>query len=196
VRRKPAGIGHRRLRGGLDAGAAREMLAGQRDGWRHLVTGTRGADFATAQRSVGSLPGADARAGVLAAFKDALATRAYLQDRDRRHRRSAREVGEGHVSHRRALILGTTNSLVAYVDDKTGASQGHPGSGRPGTPARRSSRSRGRACWSAPPPGASWFRRPEATIYSVEAPDGPRLRGREGRASAISPSGCCRATGS
>jgi molecular chaperone HscB len=85
--------------GGLDA-AARETLAGQRDRlaarYQDEEARLRGPLSEAWDRA-----GADARAGVLAAFKEALATRAYLgtviDDIDG----ALGEVGEGHVSHRR-----------------------------------------------------------------------------------------------
>jgi len=85
--------------GGLDA-ASRETLAGQRDRlmgrYRDEEARLRGPLSEAWDRA-----GAGARAGALAAFKEALATRAYLgtviDDIDE----ALGEVGEGHVSHRR-----------------------------------------------------------------------------------------------
>jgi molecular chaperone HscB len=85
--------------GGLDP-TARETLAGQRD---RLLTRYRDEEA----RLRGPLSEAwdraepDARAGVLAAFKEALATRAFLRTVLDDIDESLGEVGEGHVSHRR-----------------------------------------------------------------------------------------------
>ena len=85
--------------GGLDA-ASRETLAGQRD---RLIARYQDEDA----RLRGPLSeawdraGADARAGVLAAFKEALATRAYLRTVIDDIDEALGEIGEGHVSHRR-----------------------------------------------------------------------------------------------
>ena len=85
--------------GGLDT-AARETLAGQRD---RLMGRYRDEEA----RLCGPLSeawdraGADARPGALAAFKEALATRAYLRTVIDDIDEALGEVGEGHVSHRR-----------------------------------------------------------------------------------------------
>jgi molecular chaperone HscB len=84
--------------GGPDA-ASRETLAGQRD---RLMARCQDEEA----RLRGPLSeawdrGADARAGVLAAFKEALATRAYLRTVVDDIDEALGEVGEGHVSHRR-----------------------------------------------------------------------------------------------
>jgi molecular chaperone HscB len=85
--------------GGLDA-ASRETLAGQRD---RLAARHRDGEA----RLRGPLSeawdraGADARATLLAAFKEALATRAYLRTVIDDIDEALGEVGEGHVSHRR-----------------------------------------------------------------------------------------------
>ena len=85
--------------GGLDA-ASRGTLAGQRDRlmarYRDEEARLRGPLSETWDRA-----GADARAGVLAAFKEALATRAYLRTVVDDIDEAIGEVGEGHVSHRR-----------------------------------------------------------------------------------------------
>jgi molecular chaperone HscB len=85
--------------GGLDA-ASRETLAGQRDRlmgrYRDEETRLRGPLSEAWDRA-----GADARAGALAAFKEALATRAYLRTVIDDIDEALGEVGEGHVSHRR-----------------------------------------------------------------------------------------------
>jgi molecular chaperone HscB len=85
--------------GGLDA-ASRETLAGQRDRlivrYRDEEARLRGPLSEAWDRA-----GADARAGVLAAFKEALATRAYLRTVIDDIDEALGEVGEGHVSHRR-----------------------------------------------------------------------------------------------
>ena len=85
--------------GGLDV-AARETLAGQRDRlaarYRDEEARLRGPLSEAWDRA-----GADTRAGVLAAFKDALATRAYLRTVIDDIDEALGEVGEGHVSHRR-----------------------------------------------------------------------------------------------
>jgi molecular chaperone HscB len=85
--------------GGLDA-VSRETLAGQRD---RLIA--RHQDEEARLRGPLSeawdRAGADARAGVLAAFKEALATRAYLRTVIDDIDEALGEVGEGHVSHRR-----------------------------------------------------------------------------------------------
>lgn len=85
--------------GGLD-GASRETLAGQCD---HLRARCRDEEA----RLRGPLSeawdrsGADARVAVLAALKEALATRAYLRTVIDDIAEALGEVGEGHVSHRR-----------------------------------------------------------------------------------------------
>src|SRR5436309_3390277 len=85
--------------GGLDV-AARETLDGQRDRlaarYRDEEARLRGPLSEAWDRA-----GADTRAGVLAAFKDALATRAYLRTVIDDIDEALGEVGEGHVSHRR-----------------------------------------------------------------------------------------------
>jgi len=85
--------------GGLDA-ASRETLAGQRDRlmarYQDEEARLRGPLSEAWDRT-----GADARAGVLAAFKEALATRAYLRTVIDDIDETLGEVGEGHVSHRR-----------------------------------------------------------------------------------------------
>jgi molecular chaperone HscB len=85
--------------GGLDA-ASRETLAGQRDRliarYQDEEARLRGPLSEAWDRA-----GADARAGVLAAFKEALATRAYLRTVIDDIDEALGEVGEGHVSHRR-----------------------------------------------------------------------------------------------
>jgi len=85
--------------GGLDA-ASRETLAGQRDRlmarYQDEEARLRGPLSEAWDRG-----GADARAGVLAAFKEALATRAYLRTVVDDIDEALGEVGEGHVSHRR-----------------------------------------------------------------------------------------------
>jgi molecular chaperone HscB len=85
--------------GGLDA-ASRATLASQRD---RLIARSQDEEA----RLRGPLSeawdraAADARAGVLAAFKEALATRAYLRTVIDDIDEALGEVGEGHVSHRR-----------------------------------------------------------------------------------------------
>ena len=85
--------------GGLDP-ASRETLAGQRDRliarYQDEEAQLRGPLSETWDRA-----GADARAGVLAAFKEALATRAYLRTVIDDIDEALGEVGEGHVSHHR-----------------------------------------------------------------------------------------------
>ena len=85
--------------GGLDA-ASRETLAGQRDRlmarYQDEEARLRGPLSEAWDRT-----GADARAGVLAAFKEALATRAFLRTVIDDIDETLGEVGEGHVSHRR-----------------------------------------------------------------------------------------------
>jgi molecular chaperone HscB len=85
--------------GGLDA-ASRETLAGQRDRlmarYQDEEARLRGPLSEAWDRG-----GADARAGVLAAFKEALATRAYLRTVVDDIDEALGEVGEGYVSHRR-----------------------------------------------------------------------------------------------
>ena len=85
--------------GGLDA-ASRQTLAGQRDRliarYQDEEARLRGPLSEAWDRA-----GADARAGVLAAFKEALATRAYLRTVTDDIDEAFGEVGEGHVSHRR-----------------------------------------------------------------------------------------------
>jgi molecular chaperone HscB len=85
--------------GGPD-GAARQALATQRD---RLLARYREEE----SRLCGPLSeawdhaGADARAGVIAAFKEALAVRAYLRTVIDDSDEALGEVEEGHVSHRR-----------------------------------------------------------------------------------------------
>jgi len=85
--------------GGLDA-ASREMLTGQRDRlmgrYRDEEARLRGPLSEAWDRAA-----ADARPGALAAFKEALATRAYLRTVIDDIDEAIGEVGEGHVSHRR-----------------------------------------------------------------------------------------------
>jgi len=85
--------------GGLDA-ASRETLVGQRDrlAMRHRDEEAR---LRGPLSEAWDRAGADARAGVLAAFKEALATRAYLRTVIDDIDEALGEVGEGHVSHRR-----------------------------------------------------------------------------------------------
>jgi molecular chaperone HscB len=85
--------------GGLDA-ASRETLAGQRDRLRGRYRDEE-AQLRGPLSEVWDRAGAGARAGVLAAFKDALATRAYLRTVIDDIDEALGEVGEGHVSHRR-----------------------------------------------------------------------------------------------
>jgi molecular chaperone HscB len=85
--------------GGLDA-ASRDTLAGQRDRlmgrYRDGEARLRGPLSEAWDRA-----GAGERAAVLAAFKEALATRAYLRTVIDDIDEALGEVGEGHVSHRR-----------------------------------------------------------------------------------------------
>jgi molecular chaperone HscB len=85
--------------GGLDA-ASRDTLAGQRDRlmgrYRDGEARLRGPLSEAWDRA-----GAGDRAAVLAAFKEALATRAYLRTVIDDIDEALGEVGEGHVSHRR-----------------------------------------------------------------------------------------------
>ena len=85
--------------GGLDA-ASRETLAGQRDRlmsrYRDEEARLRGPLSEAWDRA-----GAEARPGALAAFKEVLATRAYLRTVIDDIDEALGEVGEGHVSHRR-----------------------------------------------------------------------------------------------
>ena len=85
--------------GGLDA-ASRDTLAGQRDRlmgrYRDGEARLRGPLSEAWDRA-----GAGDRAAVLAAFKEALATRAYLRTVIDDIDQALGEVGEGHVSHRR-----------------------------------------------------------------------------------------------
>src|SRR5262245_5143151 len=85
--------------GGLDA-ASRATLAGQRDRlmgrYRDEEARLRGPLSEAWDRA-----GAGAGAGALAAFKEALATRAYLRTVIDDIDEALGEVGEGHVSHRR-----------------------------------------------------------------------------------------------
>jgi hypothetical protein len=85
--------------GGPD-GAARQALATQRDRllarYREEESRLRGP-LSEAWDHVG----ADARAGVIAAFKEALAVRAYLRTVIDDSDEALGEVEEGHVSHRR-----------------------------------------------------------------------------------------------
>jgi molecular chaperone HscB len=85
--------------GGLDA-ASRETLAGQRDRlmsrYRDEEARLRGPLSEAWDRA-----DAEARPGALAAFKEALATRAYLRTVIDDIDEALGEVGEGHVSHRR-----------------------------------------------------------------------------------------------
>jgi molecular chaperone HscB len=85
--------------GGLDA-ASRETLAGQRDrlAARHRDEEAR---LRGPLSEAWDRAGADARASVLAAFKEVLATRAYLRTVIDDIDEALGEVGEGHVSHRR-----------------------------------------------------------------------------------------------
>jgi molecular chaperone HscB len=85
--------------GGLDA-ASRDTLAGQRDRlmgrYRDGEARLRGPLSEAWDRA-----GAGDRAAVLAAFREALATRAYLRTVIDDIDEALGEVGEGHVSHRR-----------------------------------------------------------------------------------------------
>ena len=85
--------------GGLDT-ASRETLAGQRNRligrYRDEEARLRGPLSEAWDRA-----GAGERAAVLAAFKEALATRAYLRTVIDDIDEALGEVGEGHVSHRR-----------------------------------------------------------------------------------------------
>ena len=85
--------------GGLDA-ASRETLAGQRDRlmsrYRDEEARLRGPLSEAWDRA-----GAAARPGALGAFKEALATRAYLRTVIDDIDEALGAVGEGHVSHRR-----------------------------------------------------------------------------------------------
>jgi molecular chaperone HscB len=85
--------------GGLDA-ASRQTLTGQRERlmarYRDGEARLRGPLSEAWDRA-----DAGARAGVLAAFKEALATRAYLRTVIDDIDEALGEVGEGHVSHRR-----------------------------------------------------------------------------------------------
>ena len=85
--------------GGLDA-ASRDTLAGQRDRlmgrYRDGEARLRGPLSEAWDRA-----GAGDRAAVLAAFKEALATRAYLRTVIDDIDEALGEVEEGHVSHRR-----------------------------------------------------------------------------------------------
>jgi molecular chaperone HscB len=83
--------------GGLDA-ASRETLAGQRD---RLLGRYRDEEAQLRGPLSEAWDRAGARAAVLAAFKDALATRAYLRTVIDDIDEALGEVGEGHVSHRR-----------------------------------------------------------------------------------------------
>jgi molecular chaperone HscB len=85
--------------GGLDA-ASRETLVGQRD---RLMARYRDGEARLRGPLSEAWDRADvaARAGRLAAFKEALATRAYLRTVIDDIDQALGEVGEGHVSHRR-----------------------------------------------------------------------------------------------
>jgi molecular chaperone HscB len=85
--------------GGLDA-AARETLAGQRE---RLMARSRDGEARLRGPLSEAWDRADAgaRAGVLAAFKETLATRAYLRTVIDDIDQALEEVGEDHVSHRR-----------------------------------------------------------------------------------------------
>jgi molecular chaperone HscB len=85
--------------GGLDA-ASRETLVGQRD---RLMARYRDGEARLRGPLSEAWDRADvaARAGGLAAFKEALATRAYLRTVIDDIDQALGEVGEGHVSHRR-----------------------------------------------------------------------------------------------
>jgi molecular chaperone HscB len=85
--------------GGLDP-TARETLAGQRD---RLLARYRDEEARLRGPLSEAWDGADpvARAGVLAGFKEALATRAYLRTVLDDIDESLGEVGEDYVSHRR-----------------------------------------------------------------------------------------------
>ena len=82
---------------------SRATLAGQRDRLMARIPGRGSAPARAAERRRGIAPARTSGPGVLAAFKEALATRAYLRtvidDLDRRH--SGDRDEEPHVSHRR-----------------------------------------------------------------------------------------------
>ena len=96
------------------------------------------------------------------------------------------------------IDLGTTNSLVAYVDDNDRPARVIPDRGRPARSCRRSCAFTrggvlvGEAAQAAARPPAD-----RSTVYSVKRLMGRGYGGRQGRAAATSRSGCCcRPTGS